>query len=169
MTRKQKRFALYGGLVAVLVTAAMLIAWGLQSTFAFFVTPSEITPELVQSGRALRLGGLVAQGSCAKEGEGVLRFDVTDGAATVTARFKGIVPDLFREGQGVVTLGTLRPDGSFLASEVLAKHDETYMPKDVAEALRKSGQWKPESGQAPAAGSWNTMKPGQGSAPKGGG
>ena len=87
------------------------------------------------------------------------RFRVTDGRAAVDVEFAGILPDLFREGQGVVTLGTLRPDGSFLASEVLAKHDETYMPPEVAEALKKSGQWKPESGAAPPAGTWNTLNP----------
>jgi cytochrome c-type biogenesis protein CcmE len=114
------------------------------------------------AGRALRLGGLVENGSVMRDrrdGKPVARFRVTDGRAAVDVEFAGILPDLFREGQGVVSLGTLRPDGSFLASEVLAKHDETYMPKEVAEALKKSGQWKPETGQAPPAGTWNTLSP----------
>ena len=85
------------------------------------------------------------------------RFRITDGHAAVDVSYTGILPDLFREGQGVVTLGTMRPDGSFRASEVLAKHDETYMPKDVADALKRTGQWRPEQGPPPPASTWNTL------------
>ena len=86
----------------------------------------------------------------------MVRFRITDGAAAVAVTYAGILPDLFREGQGVVTLGTLQADGSFRASEVLAKHDETYMPKEVADALKRSGHWDPKAGSPPPASTWNT-------------
>jgi cytochrome c-type biogenesis protein CcmE len=91
------------------------------------------------------------------DGEPVAAFRVTDGKNTIAVRYTGILPDLFREGQGVVALGVIAPDHSFTAQEVLAKHDETYMPKDVADALKKSGHWKPEMGSAPPASTWNSM------------
>ena len=90
------------------------------------------------------------------DGRPAAKFRITDGGASVEVTYVGILPDLFREGQGVVTLGTLQPDGTFRASEVLAKHDETYMPKDVADALKKSGHWNPASGPPPPAATWNT-------------
>jgi cytochrome c-type biogenesis protein CcmE len=89
----------------------------------------------------------------------VARFRVTDGTAAVTVTYAGLLPDLFREGQGVVALGTMQPDGSFRAAEVLAKHDATYMPKEVVDALKKSGHWDPKQGDPPPAASWNTMAP----------
>jgi len=90
------------------------------------------------------------------DGEPVAAFKVTDGRKTIAVRYTGILPDLFREGQGVVALGVIAPDRSFTAQEVLAKHDETYMPKDVADALKKSGHWNPATGSAPPASTWNT-------------
>jgi cytochrome c-type biogenesis protein CcmE len=107
-----------------------------------------------------RLGGLVEAGSLTRTTEDrrpTATFRVTDLRKTVTVSYTGILPDLFREGQGAVALGTLLPDGTFRASEVLAKHDETYMPKDVADALKKSGRWKPEDGPPPPASTWNTQ------------
>jgi cytochrome c-type biogenesis protein CcmE len=109
------------------------------------------------SGRQVRLGGLVEQGTVEKSsgGQAGARFKVTDGNASVLVTFKGILPDLFREGQGVVVLGVDQIDGVFRASEVLAKHDETYMPKEVADALKKSGRWNPAAGPPPPASTWN--------------
>ena len=103
------------------------------------------------TGRTMRIGGLVEEGSVARAGD-TIRFRVTDLRAATPVTYKGILPDLFREGQGVVALGTLGSDGVFTASQVLAKHDETYMPPEVAEALKKSGEWRPETGAAPKPG-----------------
>ena len=100
-----------------------------------------------------------ALGITGEDGKPAVRFRVTDGKVGVPVDYIGVLPDLFREGQGVVTMGTLRADGSFLASEVLAKHDATYMPKDVEEALKKSGHWNPDNGPPPPASTWNTMTP----------
>ena len=95
------------------------------------------------------------------DGKPDVRFKVTDGPNAVTVAYVGVLPDLFREGQGVVTLGKLGPDGVFRASEVLARHDETYMPPEVADALKKTGHWNPKEGGAPPAASWNTLDPGK--------
>jgi cytochrome c-type biogenesis protein CcmE len=109
----------------------------------FFYSPSDLKAQAPPTGRAIRLGGLVEEGSLRRLKDGVtIEFVVTDLAETIRVRYRGIPPDLFREGQGVVTAGVLGPDGLFTASEVLAKHDETYMPPEVAEALKKAGQWR---------------------------
>ena len=161
-TRKGRRLAVVLLCLMGLGTAAGLTLLAFGDNLVFFVTPGDLADKPQPAGRMLRLGGLVETGSVTRarnDGKPVARFRVTDGRAAVDVEFAGILPDLFREGQGVVSLGMLRPDGSFLASEVLAKHDETYMPPEVAEALKKSGQWKPESGQAPPAGNWNTLNP----------
>jgi cytochrome c-type biogenesis protein CcmE len=169
-TRKGRRLAVVLLCLLGLGSATGLALLAFSDTLVFFVTPGDLAEKPPPAGRSLRLGGLVENGSVVRErrdGRPVARFRVTDGRAAVEVEFAGILPDLFREGQGVVSLGMLRPDGSFLASEVLAKHDETYMPREVAEALRKSGQWKPQTGQAPPAGTWNTLNPRQ-TAPGGG-
>lgn len=133
-------------------TALTLAAF--RTTMELFLTPSQIAvapSSAPPPGTVFRIGGLVQAGSVARTTEGgepTATFRLIDGGpAAVPVAFTGILPDLFREGQGIVALGTLRPDGTFAAREVLAKHDESYMPKDVADALRKSGQWKPETGQ----------------------
>lgn len=159
MKRKHRRLlaVLGGGLV--LVAAAALVLFAFRDSLVFFVTPSELAAK-GRPGMMLRLGGLVERGSVQKtvaDGVPHVRFAVGDGKQTVWVDYSGVLPDLFREGQGVVVIGKLAADGHFAASEVLAKHDETYMPKDVVEALRKSGHWQPEAGPPPPAASWNTL------------
>lgn len=163
MTRKRRRMWLLAACALGLGSAAGLSLTALRGDIVFFVAPSDLAAK-APPGRTVRLGGLVEAGSVRREVEDhtpVARFRITDGAASVDVTYAGILPDLFREGQGVVTLGTLRPNGHFAASEVLAKHDEAYMPKDVADALRRTGQWRPEAGPPPPASTWNTLSPGQ--------
>lgn len=145
MTRKQKRLAVIGGLGAVLALAATLIFIGLRDQIVFFYSPSEVKERAVAAGTPIRLGGLVKDGSWVKAGE-TNDFIVTDGKAEMPVRFVGLLPDLFRDGQGVVAEGTVGMDGAFTATNVLAKHDENYMPKEVVEALKARGEWQPEGG-----------------------
>jgi cytochrome c-type biogenesis protein CcmE len=156
MTRKRRRLwtVLACGLGLASATALTLVAF--NDNLVFFVSPSDIA-KVGGNGRSVRLGGLVERGSVTRgaASDTATRFRVTDGANSIAVTYNGILPDLFREGQGVVTLGTLRPDGTFVASEVLAKHDETYMPKEVADALKKSGHWNPDAGPPPPAATWN--------------
>ncbi len=159
MTRKRRRMAVLLACGLGLGSAVALSLSAFSNDIVFFVSPSDLA-EKGLPGRSLRLGGLVQEGSVQRVNEGgqpVAHFRVTDGKAQVEVSYTGILPDLFREGQGVVTLGTMRPDGSFLASEVLAKHDEAYMPKDVADALKKNGMWNPAKGPPPPAAMWNTL------------
>lgn len=150
MTRKGRRLILIGSALAVLALAAGLILTALNDTIVFFRSPSEIAEHKVAPGTRLRLGGLVEAGSVDKQGTAV-RFSVTDGNAHVLVNYTGILPDLFREGQGVVAEGVVQSDGAFKADTVLAKHDERYMPREVADALKKQGHWKEgEPGGPPA-------------------
>jgi cytochrome c-type biogenesis protein CcmE len=168
VTRKRRRLILLLACGLALGTATALVLTAFSDNMVFFLAPSDIAARAPHNGRAFRLGGLVEEGSVQRTREGgkpVARFRVTDGAASVTVSYAGILPDLFREGQGVVTLGSLQPDGSFLASEVLAKHDETYMPKEVADAIKRAGHWDPAKGAPPPAESWNLLT---GKAPSGG-
>jgi cytochrome c-type biogenesis protein CcmE len=163
MTRKKRRLwiLLLCGIGLGSATALTLTAF--QDNLVFFRSPSDVAKENPSPDRAFRLGGLVESGSVERsttvDGKPAARFRVTDGAATVQVTYTGVLPDLFREGQGVVTLGKLGPDGLFRASEVLARHDETYMPPEVADALKRSGHWNPEQGAAPPASTWNTLEP----------
>jgi cytochrome c-type biogenesis protein CcmE len=142
MTRKRRRlFALAAGLVALGASAALALS-ALKDTLVFFYSPSEIEAKELPSGRTFRLGGLVEQGSLKTGGDGQVSFRVTDLKQALPVTYKGVLPDLFREGQGVVAQGALMPDGTFAAIEVLAKHDENYMPPEVADALKKSGRWQ---------------------------
>ncbi|WP_029354077.1 cytochrome c maturation protein CcmE [Bosea sp. 117] len=146
MTRKGRRLVLIGSALGVLAIAAGLMLYALTDTIVFFRSPSEIAAEHPAPGTRLRLGGLVKQGSVEKQDDAHIRFVVTDGGADVRVGYTGLLPDLFREGQGVVAEGQLLPDGSFRADSVLAKHDEKYMPKEVADALKKQGVWKEGEG-----------------------
>lgn len=148
-TRKQKRAALILAGLAILGIAAGLVLYALNDTIVFFYMPSEIAGKNVQPGQRFRLGGLVETGSLVR-GEGLtVRFAVTDTIKTVSVNYNGQLPDLFREGQGVVTEGKLDASGTFTADTVLAKHDETYMPKDVADRLKEKGVWKEGKGAGP--------------------
>ena len=160
MTRKQRRMAVLVACGLGLGSAAALTLSALGDGVAFFLAPSEIAH--APHDRSFRLGGLVQAGSVSRgavAGEPTAQFRVTDGAGAVTVTYRGILPDLFREGQGIVALGTLADDGTFSAQEVLAKHDETYMPKEVVEALKKTGRWNPANGAPPPASTWNTLTP----------
>jgi cytochrome c-type biogenesis protein CcmE len=145
MTRKKKRFALIISALIVLGGGAGLILYALRDNIVFFYAPSEVVAKDLAPGTRLRIGGLVKQGSVVHDGTNV-RFVVTDGKNDVPVSYSGALPDLFREGQGVVADGVLGTSG-MIASEVLAKHDERYMPREVADALKKRGLW--QEGKAP--------------------
>ena len=143
VTRKKKRlYTVIAGL-PMLGVAAGLVLTAFEDNIVFFYSPTDITEKALRPGQTVRLGGLVQADSVKKASDGVTtEFVITDTNKTISVRYAGLLPDLFREGQGVVTQGSLGPDGTFVASEVLAKHDENYMPKEVADALKKSGNWK---------------------------
>jgi len=141
MRRRDQRLMMIGAAGAVLALAATLTFAGLRDSVVYFVAPSELAQK-AEPGRRVRLGGLVVEGTLRRDADGVVRFAVTDGAAQVEVRYAGLLPDLFREGQGVVAEGHWRPGQAFEAERVLAKHDETYMPREVAEALKQRGEWK---------------------------
>ncbi len=144
MTRKQRRFALIAGGVSVLAVAVLLILGALKDSIVFFNSPTDVVEKHVAPGARIRLGGLVAPGSVQRSDNLSIHFEVTDGSHGIPVVYQGILPDLFREGQGVVAEGTLDGGGVFKADNVLAKHDENYMPKEVADALKKQGHWKEE-------------------------
>lgn len=139
MTRKQRRGVLIGVGVAVLTLAAGLVLFALRDSIVFFHTPSDIAEKPIAAGQRFRLGGLVAAGSVKRGGGTKIDFIVTDTLKTVPVVYEGVLPDLFKEGQGVVAEGKLSPEGTFLADSVLAKHDENYMPPEVAKALEAKG------------------------------
>jgi cytochrome c-type biogenesis protein CcmE len=144
MTRKQRRIVLIASGLGVLLVAVLLVLSALKDSIVFFNTPTDVTEKHVAPGARIRLGGLVVNGSVTKGDALSVRFEVTDGNRSIPVTFQGILPDLFREGQGVVAEGSLDGSGVFKADNVLAKHDERYMPKDVADALKKQGHWKDE-------------------------
>ncbi len=145
MTRKQRRLSLIGAALGVLALAVALILGALKDSIVFFNSPTDVVEKHVKPGTRIRIGGLVKEGSVWRGESLAVRFEVTDGRSTVPVAYQGLLPDLFREGQGVVAEGTLDPTGTFRADSVLAKHDETYMPKEVADALKKQGHWKDDS------------------------
>ena len=150
MTRRARRLALIGAAAVVLAIALGLVLFALRDTIVFFNSPSDVISKAVKPGTRLRLGGLVAPGSVVRDDELDMHFQVTDGNQSIRVAYHGLLPDLFREGQGVVAEGTLEPGGNFRADTVLAKHDENYMPKEVADALKKQGHWKDEYGKPSA-------------------
>ena len=148
MTRKQRRLTLIGCAGAVLALALGLVLVAMQDSIVFFYAPAEVAAKGIKPGTRVRLGGLVEEGSV-KRGDGqTVSFAVRDGERAVPVRYIGALPDLFREGQGVVAEGALDPAGTFRADTVLAKHDETYMPREVADALRRQGHWQGEGNSA---------------------
>ena len=146
MRPSRRRLYLVVTALVALGAATALVLSALEDAIVFFYVPSDLAEKAIRPGQRLRLGGLVAEDSVAREPGGTrVRFVITDLVETVPVRYDGILPDLFREGQGVVAEGILGPDGVFEASDVLAKHDENYMPPEVAEALKKSGLWQGEA------------------------
>jgi cytochrome c-type biogenesis protein CcmE len=143
MRRRDQRLMMIGAAGAVLVLAATLTFAGLRESVVYFVAPSDLA-EKAEPGQRVRLGGLVVDGTVRRDSDGATRFVVTDGAVQVEVRYEGLLPDLFREGQGVVAEGTWAPGQAFEAERVLARHDENYMPREVAEALKERGEWKGE-------------------------
>lgn len=145
MTRKQRRFALIGVGLAVIGIAAALVLTALRDSIVFFNSPTDVVEKQIAPGARIRLGGLVKPGTLA-HGENLnVRFEVTDGNKSVQVAYTGILPDLFREGQGIIAEGALDTNGRFAAQTVLAKHDEKYMPKEVADALKKQGVWRDDA------------------------
>ncbi len=141
MTRKRRRLIVVLAGMALLSGAVGLVLTALDENLSYFYQPSELSAAPLA--RTIRLGGLVEEGSVERHADGVtVTFRITDLAQSVPVTYRGLLPDLFREGQSVITEGTLGPDGTFVAREVLAKHDETYMPREVVDALKKAGQWR---------------------------
>ncbi len=145
MTRKQKRIAIIAGLAVVVALATTLVLVALRDQIVFFYSPSDVMAREVAVGQPIRLGGLVKDGSWTRTGQDNA-FTITDGGQEIVALYTGILPDLFREGQGVVAEGSMGGDGRFTATNVLAKHDENYIPKEVVEVLKAQGEWRPEDG-----------------------
>jgi len=143
-SRKQKRLALIAGLGLVLALATTLVLVALRDQIVFFYGPTDVITREVAVGHPIRLGGLVKDGSWTRDGQDN-SFIVTDNVTDIPASYSGILPDLFREGQGVVAEGAMGPDGTFVATNVLAKHDENYIPKEVVDALKAQGEWRPET------------------------
>jgi cytochrome c-type biogenesis protein CcmE len=152
MTRKQQRLGLLALGMAALAGATAMVLAAFNDNLVFFYSPSDLEAKAVAADRRVRIGGLVVADSLSRapDGRSVL-FRITDGAADVAVVYQGVLPDLFREGQGAVAEGKLRQDGVFAASSVLAKHDENYMPREVVDALKKSGHWQEDASQDLAA------------------
>ena len=142
MTRKQRRLILIGSSLGVLAFAVALVLNSLRESIVFFNSPTDIAEKKSAAGTRVRLGGMVKVGSLQRGDNLQLRFEVTDGNKDIPVSYRGIVPDLFREGQGVVAEGRIEPGGTFMADTVLAKHDENYMPREVVETLKKQGHWQ---------------------------
>jgi cytochrome c-type biogenesis protein CcmE len=162
MRRSKKRrlyLLLACGICLSAATGLSLAAF--SSTLTYFLSPAAVLAKNPAPGLSFRLGGIVQAGTVATTitaGTPVTSFRVTDGQASIPVTFTGVLPDLFREGQGVVAIGSMDTTGTFSADEILAKHGASYMPKDVEEALQKSGKWNPKYGPPPAADTWNTMQ-----------
>lgn len=149
MTRKQRRLTLIGASLAVLAIAAALVLGALRNSIVFFNSPTDVAEKRISLGTRMRIGGLVKPGSLQRGDNLQVSFAVTDGNADIAVRYQGIVPELFREGQGVVAEGKLESGGVLAADTVLAKHDERYMPREVVDALKKSGRWQEGEAKSP--------------------
>lgn len=143
MTRKRRRLYIVALGMLSLAVAAALVLTAFEDNLVFFYSPTDLKEKELPEDRLVRIGGLVEEESIQRGADNRVSFVVTDLSNSVSVTYQGILPDLFREGQGVVAQGSLGPDGVFVAREVLARHDENYMPPEVAEALRKSGEWRP--------------------------
>lgn len=142
MTRKQKRLAVIAGGMSFIIAAVLLVMFAFSQSVAYFYMPADLAKTPVGPDTRIRLGGLVGEGSIVRGNGSTVEFAVTDGSGSVKVEYTGILPDLFREGQGVVTEGKFAPGGAlFIADTVLAKHDEKYMPKEVADRLKEQGLW----------------------------
>ncbi len=150
--KARRRLWVVAAAAPILALAVGLSLWAMQDSVTFFFSPSEVTEAKAPAGRNIRLGGLVEAGSVHHANDGSVAFVVTDNAATTRVVFHGDLPDLFREGQGIVAQGAFGPDRTFHADQVLAKHDETYMPREVADRLKATGEWRPENGSPPTPG-----------------
>jgi cytochrome c-type biogenesis protein CcmE len=144
VTRKQRRLTLIGTAAGVLALAFGLVLYAMRDSIVFFHTPADIQAKGVQPGTRFRLGGLVKEGSIKRGPNQEVAFEVVDAQSSVSVRYQGLLPDLFREGQGVVAEGALESSGVFKADTVLARHDERYMPREVADALKAQGHWQGE-------------------------
>ncbi len=149
MTRKQRRLTLIGAAGCVLAVALGLVLYAMNDTIVFFNSPADIQAKGVQPGTRIRLGGLVKEGTVQRGSDQQMTFEVMDAQASIRVNYKGLLPDLFREGQGIVAEGTLESPSVFRADTVLAKHDENYMPREVADALKKQGHWQGEANASP--------------------
>jgi cytochrome c-type biogenesis protein CcmE len=150
MTRRHRRLFLIGGALGVLALAIALMLNAFRDSIVFFNSPSDVAEKHVAPGTRMRLGGLVKAGSVVRGDNLTIRFELTDGNREIPVVYQGVLPDLFRDGQGVVAEGIFDRAGGFDADMILAKHDETYMPKEVAKALKKSGHWKDDYAQRAA-------------------
>jgi cytochrome c-type biogenesis protein CcmE len=149
MTRKQRRLTLIGFAGGILAIALGLVLYAMNDTIVFFNSPADIQAKNVQPGTRLRLGGLVKEGTVQRGVDQQITFEVMDAQETIQVHYKGLLPDLFREGQGIVAEGVLESATVFRADSVLAKHDENYMPREVADTLKKQGHWQGEANAAP--------------------
>ncbi len=145
--KARRRLMVVGAAAPILAAAVGLSLWAMREQVVFFYGPSQAQAASLPPGRVVRIGGLVQPGSLKKGADGEVSFTVADNAATTSVRYRGDLPDIFREGQGVVAQGAFDAGGVFQAKQVLAKHDETYMPREVADALKASGEWR---GDGPA-------------------
>lgn len=142
MTRKSRRLVLIGSALAVFGVALGLVLFATRGSITYFFSPAELAEKGVQPGKRIRVGGLVKEGTVKREAGQKVAFAVTDGTRDLSVAYVGILPDLFREGQGVVAEGVLETADLFRADTVLAKHDETYMPREVSDSLKKQGHWQ---------------------------
>lgn len=144
MTRKGRRVTLIASALGVVAIALALVLYAMRDSIVFFYTPTTVAEKSTKPGARFRLGGLVKEGSLTRATGQEIAFDIVDAQNSLRVQYKGLLPDLFREGQGVVAEGMLDASGVFKADTVLAKHDETYMPREVADALKKQGHWQGE-------------------------